>query len=58
MVPGHAVLDIGGVWRVTEGVEARLLAGNLLNEEYLGSPDELAVPGPGRHVVLTLSASF
>jgi outer membrane receptor protein involved in Fe transport len=58
VVPGHAVLDIGGVWPVTGGLEARLLAGNLLNEEYLGSPDELAVPGPGRHVVLTVSASF
>jgi iron complex outermembrane receptor protein len=58
VVPGHAILDVGGVWRVTKGVEARLLAGNLLNEEYLGSPDELAVPAPGRHVVLTVSASF
>ena len=57
-VPGYAILDVGGVWRVTKGVEARLLAGNLLNEEYLGSPDELAVPAPGRHVVLTVSASF
>jgi iron complex outermembrane receptor protein len=58
VVPGHAVLDVGGVWRVTKGVEARLVAGNVLNEEYLGSPDELAVPAPGRHVVLTVSASF
>ena len=58
VVPGYAILDVGGVWRVTKGVEARLLAGNLLNEEYLGSPDELAVPAPGRHVVLTVSASF
>jgi outer membrane receptor protein involved in Fe transport len=58
VVPAHAVLDIGGVWRVTAGLEARLVAGNLLNEEYLGSPDELAVPAPGRHVVLTLSTSF
>jgi len=58
VVPGYAVLDLGGVWRVSGGVEARLVAGNLLDEEYLGSPDELAVPAPGRHVVLTLSASF
>jgi outer membrane receptor protein involved in Fe transport len=58
VVPGHAVLDVGGVWRVSGGLEARLLAGNLLNEEYLDSPDELSVPGPGRHVVLTVSASF
>jgi outer membrane receptor protein involved in Fe transport len=57
-VPGHAVLDLGAVWPITEGLEARLVAGNLLDEEYLGSPDELAVPAPGRHVVLTLSARF
>jgi len=58
VVPGHAVFDLGGVWRVREDVEARLVAGNLLNEEYLRSPDELAVPAPGRNVVLTVSASF
>ena len=58
VVPGYTVLDLGGVWQVTKGLEARLVAGNLLNEDYLGSPDELAVPAPGRHVVLTLSGSF
>ncbi len=58
VVPGHAVFDLGGVWRVRDGVEVRLVAGNLLNEEYLGSPDELAVPAPGRSAVLTVSASF
>jgi outer membrane receptor protein involved in Fe transport len=58
VVRGYAVLDLGGVWRVSEGVEARLLAGNLLDETYLGSPDELAVPAPGRHLVVTVSARF
>jgi outer membrane receptor protein involved in Fe transport len=58
VVPGYAVLDVGGVWRVGDHVEARLLVGNLLDEEYLGSPDELAVPAPGRHLVVTLSARF
>jgi iron complex outermembrane receptor protein len=58
VVPGHAVLDLGGVWRFGRGFEARLVAGNLLDEEYLGSPDELAVLAPGRHVILTVSARF
>jgi outer membrane receptor protein involved in Fe transport len=58
VVPGYAVLDLGGAWRFGDGVEARLLAGNLLDETYLGSPDELAVPAPGRHLVVTLSARF
>ena len=58
VVPGHAVVDLGGVWRFSRSLEARLVAGNILNEEYLGSPDELAVPAPGRHVVLTVSARF
>jgi iron complex outermembrane receptor protein len=58
VVPGYAVLDVGAVWRLGEDVEARLLAGNLLNETYLGSPDELAVPAPGRHMVIALSAGF
>jgi outer membrane receptor protein involved in Fe transport len=49
---------VGGVWRVTNGLEARVVAGNVLDEEYLGSPDELAVPAPGRSVLLTLSARF
>ncbi len=32
--------------------------GNVLDREYLGSPDELAVAAPGRHILLTLSAVF
>jgi iron complex outermembrane receptor protein len=58
VVPAYAVLDLGGVWRINGGLEARLVAGNVLDEEYLGSPDEQAVPAPGRHVVLTVSARF
>jgi outer membrane receptor protein involved in Fe transport len=58
VVPGFGVLDLGGVWRVTKNLEARLVARNLLDAEYLGSPDELAVPAPGRSIVVTLSARF
>jgi outer membrane receptor protein involved in Fe transport len=58
VVPAFGVLDVGGVWRVTNGLEARVVAGNVLDEEYLGSPDELAVPAPGRSVLVTLSARF
>ena len=52
------VVDLGGVWRVTRGLEARLRLGNLFDQEYLGSPDEVAVPAPGRSVLLTVSARF
>lgn len=58
VVPGFALLDLGGVWRVTKHLEARAVFGNVLDREYLGSPDEQAVLGPGRHVLLTLSAVF
>ncbi len=58
VVPGFGVLDLGGVWRVTTNLEARLVARNVFDAEYLGSPDELAVPAPGRSIVATLSARF
>ena len=58
VVPGFALLDLGGVWRITKGLETRLVFGNVLDREYLGSPDELAVAAPGRHILLTLSAVF
>jgi iron complex outermembrane receptor protein len=57
-VPGYGILDLGGAWRVTRSLEARLVVGNLLDKDYLGSPDELAVPAPGRHAIVTLSARF
>ena len=57
-VPAYAVLDLGGVWRLTRALEARVVFGNVLDQEYLGSPDELAVPAPGRYATLTLSARF
>jgi iron complex outermembrane receptor protein len=57
-VPGFGVLDLGGVWRVTKNLETRALLGNIFDAEYLGSPDELAVPAPGRRIVVTLSARF
>ena len=57
-VPGYGLLDLGGVWRPVPAVEARVVVGNIFDREYLGSADELAVPGPGRHVILTLSGRF
>jgi len=58
VVPGHGVVDLGGAWRPRAGLEASLVVGNLLDAEYLGSPDELAVPAPGRRVLLTLTGTF
>jgi outer membrane receptor protein involved in Fe transport len=57
-VPAYGVLDLGGVWRVTTFLEARVVVGNLLDKEYLGSPDELAVSAPGRSLLLTVSGAF
>jgi iron complex outermembrane receptor protein len=58
VVPAFARLDVGGSWRVTRNLEVQLTAGNLFDAEYLDSPDELAVPAPGRSAILTLSAGF
>ncbi|MGD8894604.1 MAG: TonB-dependent receptor [Acidobacteriota bacterium] len=57
-VPAFGVLDLGGVWRATRGLELRLVAGNVFDTEYLSSPDELAVAAPGRSIVATVSARF
>ncbi len=58
VVPGFARFDVGGVWRVTRNLEAQLAAHNILDAEFLASPDELAMPAPGRSVILTFSAGF
>ena len=57
-MPGFGLLDLGGRLNVTKGLEARLVFGNVFDREYLGSPDEQAVLGPGRHLIFTLSAVF
>lgn len=57
-VPAFGVLDLGGTWRIARHLETRFVFGNVFDTDYLGSPDELAVPAPGRHLIVTLSATF
>jgi vitamin B12 transporter len=50
--PGYAIVDLGGGWYVTPWLELQAYVRNLLNQEYLSSPDPRAVPAPG------ISAAF
>jgi iron complex outermembrane receptor protein len=57
-IPGYFLLDASGGWTIQSGLELRLLARNLLDQEYLVSPDARTVPAPGRSALLTLMARF
>jgi outer membrane receptor protein involved in Fe transport len=50
--PGYGLLDLGGGYRFVEAVELQAYVRNVLDKEYLVSPDARAVPAPG------VSASF
>jgi iron complex outermembrane receptor protein/hemoglobin/transferrin/lactoferrin receptor protein len=53
VVPGYTLLDAAGGVSVVEGLELRLSARNLLNDEYMASQDVRTVLAPGRSVALT-----
>jgi outer membrane receptor for ferrienterochelin and colicins len=53
VTPGYAVLDLGAGWKVTRELELSLTGRNLLDQEYLVSPDTRTVFAPGRSVLLT-----
>ena len=57
-VPGYAVIDASGGWRLTPQLELRLLGRNLLDQPYLVSPDVRTVPAPGASVVATALVTF
>jgi outer membrane receptor protein involved in Fe transport len=54
----YALLDLGGGWRITEPLEARLTVRNAFDREFTGSPDETADRAPGRSLTLALSGRF
>ncbi len=54
----YRVLDLSGGWQCARQFELRLLARNLLDEEYLVSPDARAVLAHGRSLLLTARFDF
>lgn len=55
---GYAVLDVSGGWQLLPPLELRLLARNVLDNEYRVSPDARAVLAPGRSLLLTARVDF
>jgi hemoglobin/transferrin/lactoferrin receptor protein len=56
--PGYAVFDLGGGVTLRPGAELRLVARNLADRSYPGSPDARAVLAPGRSATLSFEWSF
>jgi outer membrane receptor protein involved in Fe transport len=56
--PGYTLVDAAAGVAVFEGVELRLSARNLLNDDYLASQDVRAVAAPGRSVSLSAVVRF
>ena len=57
-VPGYTLLDVAAGYRIGRPLELRIVARNLLNEEYLASQDVRAVPAPGRNAALVANVKF
>ncbi len=58
VVPGYTLVDVAGGYAVARPLELRVVARNLLDEEYLASQDVRAVPAPGRSVALVAAVTF
>ncbi len=56
--PGYSTLDVGCGWRFAESLELRLVARNLTDRRYAGSPDEVATLAPGRTLAIGLTGRF
>ncbi len=57
-LPGRGTLDLGGGWRLGSRLELRLLLRNVLDHQHPASPEETAVPAPGRSVLLSVGGSL
>jgi len=55
---GYGLLDASGGFKVASRVELRALVRNLLDTDYLVSPDARAVLAPGRSFLLTAVVDF
>ena len=57
-VPGYTMVDAGAGYRVAKPMELRLIARNLLNEEWFASQDVRTVLAPGRSAALVVNLKF
>jgi outer membrane receptor protein involved in Fe transport len=55
ITPGYAVVDLSGGWHLTPALELRGAARNILDQEYLVSPDGRTVFAPGASVLMTVN---
>ena len=55
---GYGLLDLSAGYSPVRKLELRVLARNLLDEEYLVSPDSRAVLAAGRSILVTASLDF
>ncbi|HSC28835.1 MAG TPA: TonB-dependent receptor [Vicinamibacterales bacterium] len=58
VVPGYAVFDLSGGWKITEQLDLQLAGRNVFDKEYLLSQDTRTVTAPGASILATLVASF
>lgn len=54
VIPGYGLVSLVGGWKFPSGIQLRLQLRNLLDKDYLISPDRRAVLAPGRSAVVTL----
>lgn len=58
LTPGYAVVDASTGWKFSDRLEIRVLGRNLLDKDYLMSPDTRTVLAPGASVVGMVLAKF
>jgi hemoglobin/transferrin/lactoferrin receptor protein len=56
--PGYAVVDASGGWKLSDALEIRILGRNLLDREYLVSPDRRTVLAPGASLIGMVMTKF
>jgi outer membrane receptor protein involved in Fe transport len=57
-MPGHTLLDVLGGLTLNRALDVNITVRNLLDQRYPVSPDVRAVPAPGIHGVVTVTARF
>jgi hemoglobin/transferrin/lactoferrin receptor protein len=57
-VPGYAMLDAAAGIPIGRGIELQLNGRNLLDADYLASPDPRTVPAPGASLMATVMMKF